>query len=89
MTQQFKKGDRVEWDSSGGTSRGVIKEIITEPTDFKNHHFEASKDKPEYLVESEKSGKTAIHRAEELRKLKDQDENKQDKGKKAKEKQDE
>lgn len=71
MTQQFKKGDRVEWDSSGGTSRGVIKEIITEPTDFKNHHFEASKDKPEYLVESEKSGKTAIHRAEELRKIKE------------------
>lgn len=71
MTNQFKKGDRVEWDSSGGTSRGVVKEIITEPTDFKNHHFEASKEKPEYLVESEKSGKEAIHKAEELRKIKE------------------
>lgn len=69
MTQQFKKGDRVEWDSSGGTSRGVIQEVITQPTDFKNHHFEASKEKPEYLVESEKSGKQAIHRAEALRKI--------------------
>lgn len=54
-----------------GTTRGVIKEIITEPTDFKNHHFEASKDKPEYLVKSEKSGKEAIHKAEELRKIKE------------------
>ncbi len=71
MTKQFKKGDHVEWDSSGGTLRGVIKQIITEPTDFKNHHFNASQEKPEYLVESEKSGKQAIHRAEELRKVDD------------------
>jgi hypothetical protein len=71
VTTKFKKGDRVEWDSSGGTSQGVVKEIITQPTDFKNHHFEASKQKPEYLVESEKSGKEAIHRAEELRKIKE------------------
>lgn len=69
MTKQFKKGDRVEWETSGKTIRGVIKEIITESTDFKNHHFEASKEKPEYLVESEQSGKEAIHRAEALRKI--------------------
>jgi hypothetical protein len=69
MTEKFKKGDRVEWHSSGGTSRGVVKDIITEPTDFKNHHFAASKDKPEYLVESEKSGKEAIHKGEQLKKI--------------------
>lgn len=69
MTKSFKKGDRVEWNSSGGKSIGVIKEVITEPTDFKNHHFEASPDKPEYLVESEKSGQEAIHKAEALRKV--------------------
>ncbi|HEY9825320.1 MAG TPA: DUF2945 domain-containing protein [Stenomitos sp.] len=67
---KFKKDDHVEWDSSGGTSRGVIKQVITEPTDFKNHHFIASKEKPEYLVESEKSGKQAIHKPEALRKTK-------------------
>ncbi|MBW4469001.1 MAG: DUF2945 domain-containing protein [Stenomitos rutilans HA7619-LM2] len=69
MSKQFKKGDRVEWHSSGGTSRGVIKEVITEPTDFKNHHFDASKQQPEYRVESEKSGKEAIHKAEALKKI--------------------
>lgn len=69
MSQQSKKGDRVEWESSGGTSRGVIKEVITAPTDFKNHHFEASKQQPEYRVESEKSGKDAIHKAEALKKI--------------------
>ncbi|MBW4694265.1 MAG: DUF2945 domain-containing protein [Lyngbya sp. HA4199-MV5] len=69
MSKQFKKGARVEWESSGGTSRGVVKEVITEPTDFKNHHFEASKQEPEYRVESEKSGKDAIHKAEALKKI--------------------
>lgn len=71
MTQKFQKGDRVEWDSAGGTSRGVIQEIITQPTDFKNHHFAASPENPEYRVESEKSGKSAIHRGEALRRIKD------------------
>ena len=71
MTKSFKKGDRVEWKSSGGTSIGVIKEVITEPTNFKNHHFEASPDKPEYLVESEKSGQEAIHKADALKKVKE------------------
>lgn len=69
MSTQFKVGDRVEWKSSGGTSRGVVKAVITEPTDFKDHHFEASPKQPEYRVESEKSGKEAIHKAEALKKI--------------------
>lgn len=69
MAENFKKGDRVEWHSSGGTSRGRIKEVITQPTDFKNHHFEASEEKPEYRVESETSGKDAIHKGDALKKI--------------------
>lgn len=71
MTEKFKKGDRVEWNTPQGTTEGVIKEKITEPTDFKHHHFEASKENPEYRVESSKSGKDAIHKPEELRKIKE------------------
>jgi Hypervirulence associated proteins TUDOR domain len=69
MAKHFKKGDLVEWHSSGGTSHGMIKDIITEPTDFKNHHFEASENDPAYLVESEKTGKEAIHKASALKKI--------------------
>jgi hypothetical protein len=68
---QLRKGDRVEWESAGGKSRGVIKDIITHPTNFKNHHFKASKEHPEYLVRSDKSGQDAIHKAEALHKLED------------------
>lgn len=71
MSEKLKKGDHVEWNTSGGKTEGEIKEVITEPTDFKNHHFEASKDKPEYRVESDKSGKDAIHKGEQLKKVKE------------------
>jgi hypothetical protein len=71
MSEKLKKGDHVEWNTSGGKTEGDIKEIITEPTDFKNHHFEASKENPEYLVESSKSGKEAIHKGEQLKKAKE------------------
>ncbi|MGF1570720.1 MAG: DUF2945 domain-containing protein [Nodosilinea sp.] len=67
MAKPFNLGDRVEWHSSGGTSQGVIKEIITAPRDFKGHHFAASEENPEYLVESDQSGKQAIHKAEALK----------------------
>jgi hypothetical protein len=68
MTDKLKKGDHVEWNSSGGKTEGVIEEKITKPTDFKGHHFDASKDDPEYRVKSDKSGKDAIHKPESLKK---------------------
>jgi hypothetical protein len=69
MAKQLQIGDRVSWHSSGGSTEGTIKEIITESTNFKDHHFKASKDSPQYLVESEKSGKTAIHKDDALEKI--------------------
>lgn len=69
MANKFQKGDRVEWNTSGGKTQGVIKDIITQPTEFKNHHFEASKDDPRYVVESEKSGAQAVHKATALEKI--------------------
>ena len=68
MTETFKKGDQVEWNSSGNKVEGTVKKKITEPTDLKGHHFEASKENPEYLVESDKTGKEAIHKPESLKK---------------------
>lgn len=71
MAETFKKGDQVEWKTSQGTTEGEVKKKITEPTDFKGHHFDASKENPEYLVESDKSGKEAIHKADALKKTKE------------------
>ena len=62
----FKKGDKVEWNSSQGKTTGKVKKKLTSPTDIKGHHVAASKDNPEYLVESEKTAKEAAHKPDAL-----------------------
>ncbi len=68
MAKELKKGDKVEWDSSGGHSTGEVVEKVTEDTQIKGHKVKASKDEPQYEVKSDKSGKNAIHKPEELKK---------------------
>ena len=67
MTKQLKAGDRVSWKSHGGTAEGKIVKKLTEPTQIKGHKVAASKDNPEYLVETE-DGKQAAHKADALTK---------------------
>ncbi len=71
MSEKFKKGDKVEWETAQGTTKGKIKEKLTSPTDIKGHHVAASEDNPQYLVESEKTGKEAAHKPESLKKIKE------------------
>lgn len=68
MTDAFKAGDRVQWQSSQGTVHGTIKKKLTSPTEIKGHHVAASKEHPEYLVVSDKTGAEAAHKADALRK---------------------
>ena len=69
MAKSVKVGDKVSWDSSGGHSTGKVVKKLTEPTKIKGHKVAASKDDPQYLVESEKSGKQAAHKAPSLTKV--------------------
>lgn len=71
MADKFKKGNKVEWNTSQGKTEGSVVKKLTEPTDIKGHHVKASKDNPEYLVKSDKSGKEAAHKPESLRKVED------------------
>ena len=61
MTKELHKGDKVGWDSSGGHSTGKVVKKVTSPMTIKGHKVAASKDNPEYLVETE-SGKQAAHK---------------------------
>ena len=65
---ELKKGDKVSWDSSGGKSEGKVVRKITADTNVKGHKVAASKDEPQFLVESEKSGAQAAHKPESLHK---------------------
>ncbi len=70
MAEKLKKGDHVEWNTPQGKTSGTIKKKLTDETDIKNHHVAASEDNPEFLVESDKSGKEAAHKPESLKKVK-------------------
>jgi hypothetical protein len=66
MSTDWKAGDKVRWKTSQGETTGVVKRKLTEPCDIKGHHVAASKESPQYLVESDKSGQVAAHKPEAL-----------------------
>jgi hypothetical protein len=68
MAKNFKKGDRVEWKSHGGTAVGTVERKVTSDTEAAGRTVKASKDEPQYLVKSEKSGGTAVHKPDALKK---------------------
>ena len=65
---EFKKGDRVTWKSHGGTAEGVVERKITSDTEAGGRTVRASKDEPQYLVKSDKSGGEAVHKPDALTK---------------------
>ena len=69
MTDTFKAGDKVEWHSPQGTVRGTVKKKLTAHTAIKGHEVAASKEHPEYLVASDKTGAEAAHKASALKKI--------------------
>jgi hypothetical protein len=68
MARKFHAGDEVEWDTSQGKTHGTVIRRLTSETHVKGHKVAASKEKPEYLVESDKSGEQAAHKPDALKK---------------------
>ena len=68
MSQEFKQGGRVTWKSHGGNAEGKVLRKITEDTDLAGRKVRASKDDPQYLVRSDKSGGEAVHQPSALKK---------------------
>ncbi|MFY2787975.1 DUF2945 domain-containing protein [Rhodococcus sp. KRD162] len=64
--QELHKGDKVEWKTHGTTTEGTVVEKITSETEAAGRTVKASKDDPQYRVESDKSGKDAVHTPEAL-----------------------
>ena len=66
--ENLSKGDKVEWKSHGGTAEGTVEKKITSETEAGGRKVKASKDEPQYLVKSEKSGGEAVHKGSALTK---------------------
>lgn len=65
----LKIGDMVRWNSSYGETHGKITHIHTKDFVFMNRQRRASEDEPQYEVMSEKTGKSAVHKASALKKM--------------------
>ncbi len=68
MTKALKSGDKVSWDTSGGETHGVVEKKQTTDTKIKTHQVKASKEDPQYIVKSDKTGAKAAHKADALHK---------------------
>jgi hypothetical protein len=71
----IKPGDSVEWNTSQGSTQGKVEKEITRPAKAGGHRAKASREEPQYEVRSDKSGKTAIHKPEALKKIQEKAQN--------------
>ena len=69
MANEFKRGDRVEWNFRGAKVIGTVRRKLTSPAQVGGRNARASKEDPRYVVRSEKSGKEAAHRGSALRRI--------------------
>ncbi len=66
--KKLAKGDKVKWKSHGGTAEGEVEKRITSDTTAAGRQVRASKNDPQYLVRSDKSGGEAVHKPDVLEK---------------------
>lgn len=62
------KGDEVSWKSHGHNVSGKIKKKITDRSRAAGRTVDASREEPQYEVESDKTGRSAVHKPGALRK---------------------
>jgi len=65
----YRIGDHVSWNSEAGRVSGTIRRKITRPISFKGDPVRASKDAPQYLIESDKTDHLAMHKGSALLRL--------------------
>lgn len=66
MSQDIKQ---VAWNSQGGTAEGGVVRKITKATQLVGRQVRASKEDPQYLARSEKSGGEAVHKPSTLTRM--------------------
>src|SRR6266446_7751523 len=67
MTERFKVGDRVSWNSEAGRVSGKIVKVHTKDVNYKGYVHHASEDEPQYEIKSDKTDHVALHKAGALR----------------------
>ena len=71
MTERFKVGERVEWNSEAGYVSGTIIKIHVRDFDYKGHTHRATPEAPQYEIKSSKTDHIAAHKGSALTKPSD------------------
>ena len=69
MRRRFKVGDHVHWNSEAGYVSGRIIEIHTTDVDYKGYTHHASREEPQYEIQSDKTDHIALHKGSALRRV--------------------
>lgn len=69
MSQRFKVGDHVTWNSEAGHVSGKIIKVHTKNVPWKGYTHHASDEEPQYEIESDKTNHIAMHKGTTLKKM--------------------
>ena len=70
MPREFKIGDHVTWNSEAGHVSGKIIKVHRKDFDYKGYTRHASKEDPQYEIQSDKTDHIAVHKGTALKKIK-------------------
>ena len=66
MTNKFKVGNHVSWNSEAGRVSGKIVDVHDRDFQWKGHTRHCSKDDPQYEIKSDKTDHVAMHKGSAL-----------------------
>ncbi len=69
MSERFKIGEKVSWNSEAGIVSGEIIKVHTQDFDFKGYTHHATEEEPQYEIKSLKTSHIAAHKASALSRL--------------------
>ena len=69
MTNKFKVGNHVSWNSEAGRVSGKIVDVHDRDFQWKGHTRHCSKDDPQYEIESDKTDHVAMHKGSALHRI--------------------
>lgn len=67
MSQTFKVGDRVEWNSDSGLTSGTITKKVTTEVNFKGYVRHASEKDPQFIIKNDQNDREVMQRGATLR----------------------
>lgn len=71
MTNIFKVGDHVTWNSEAGHVSGKIIKVHVKNVDYKGYVHHASPNDPQYEIKSVKTDHIAMHKGQALKATRD------------------